>query len=125
MKPKNKLTSKIKRKKVVTLTLSKFELMHLRDLMSVMLPSEGQKSLSSMLAATENRHVIESMLWDKIVAACEDCKLPTGDAAPDYIVAPTGMTPLGVFQIASDPNDDGEGDGKSDPTDISNLFKDK
>lgn len=122
---KQKLTSKIKKKKVITLTLSKFELIHIRDLMSVILPSDGQKSLSAVLAAAENRHVVETMLWEKVVTACKSCNLPTGDTAPDYIVAPTGMTPLGVFQIASDPNDADAGDSKSDPTDISNLFKDK
>lgn len=117
---------RVKKQKTVDLTLSKFELLHIRDLMSVMLPSDGQKTMSHLLAALENRQVIETMLWDKISKACEGCNIPIGDKAPDYLVAATGMTPLGVFQIASDPTEKrGSDEHQNDQTDISDLFKDR
>ena len=120
----------IKRRKTQELRLTQFELLHLRDLMSVCLPPEGKQTLSEALASLENRQLIESMLWKKLSAACAAVGLPTGDDAPYYVVAPTGMTPLGVFQLASDSIDkpgssDGEDDEEVDSEDISNLFRGK
>jgi len=93
----------IKKKKIVQVTLTKYELLHLRDLMSITLPPDGSHTVSSSLAATENRQFVESILWKKISEACMQAGLPVGEEAPDYIVSPTGMTPLGVFQVSSDP----------------------
>lgn len=96
-------TPLIKRKKTANITLTKYELLHLRDLMSVSLPNDGAQTVSTYLANIENRQLIEAMLWNKIFVACKEVDLPTGDEAPDYIVSPVGLTPLGVFQISSEP----------------------
>ena len=120
--------SKIKHRKTHQLRLTKFELLHLRDLMSVCLPPEGKQTLSEALSTLENRQLIEALLWKKISAACSEAGLPTGEEAPDYVVATVGIPSIGVFHLASDPplpslpeKDEDEGD----PADISRLFKGK
>ena len=93
----------IKQQKTHMLRLSKFELLHLRDLFSIMLPPDASTTLSAALADSENRVFIESMLWKKISTACIEAEIPMGDEAPDFIIAPTSAPPLGVFQVSSDP----------------------
>jgi len=121
----------IKHKKTFQIRLSKFELLHLRDLMSICLPPEGSQTVSNSLAVAENRQLIENSLWKKISEACVNVGLPVGDDAPDYVIAPTGMTPLGVFQISSEPytksqpGDDDSDDDDIDHSVLSNLFKGK
>jgi hypothetical protein len=122
----------IKRRKTYQLRLTRFEILHLRDLMSVCLPPEGKQTLSGALATLENRQLIESLLWKKVSAACAEAQLPTGEDAPDYVIAPTGITPLGVFQLASDPNGPEQDDDDGDEEDVSDeesvlasLFKGK
>jgi len=95
--------SQIKQQKTHMLRLSKFELLHLRDLFSIMLPPDASTTLSAALAESENRIFIESMLWKKISAACIEAEIPMGDDAPDFIIAPTNAPPLGVFQVSSEP----------------------
>lgn len=92
----------IKRQAVFELQLSRFELLHLRDLMSVLLPPTGAQTLSQALAAVEDRNLIESILWEKVSALCSEAGLPLDGEAPDYIVAPTSPPPMGVFQINQD-----------------------
>lgn len=99
------LKNKTKRRKTYGLQLTKFELLHLRDLMSVSLPPSGEQTLSQALATVEERPVVESFLWRKLCELCQDADLPVGDEAPDYIVAPVGVPQIGVFMIASDPPD--------------------
>jgi hypothetical protein len=121
----------IKYKKTFQIRLSKFELLHLRDLMSVALPPEGSQTVSNSLAVAENRQLIENGLWKKISEACVNVGLPVGDDAPDYVIAPSGMTPLGVFQISSDPyaktSSEDEDDDEDDLEEsvLSDLFKGK
>ena len=119
----------IKRRKTHQVRFSKFELLHLRDLMSICLPPEGKQTLSGALATLENRQMVESLLWKKIVEACNEVGLPTGDEAPDYVVAPAGMAPLGVFQLASEPfaggDDEDEDDEDDDEKDGKSLFAKK
>lgn len=102
-KSKNK-DQKIKKQKSFTLKLTKFELLHLRDLMSVLLPPTGDETLSGALAKLENRSVIEGMLWKKIASSCVEARLPMMESAPDYMIAPIAPPPLGVFQINTEPD---------------------
>lgn len=95
---------KIHRQKVYNLSLTKYELLHVRDLLSVLLPPDGHQTLSQSLAESEGRSIIESMLWTKVTGLCEEAGLPTGDEAPDYIIAPTSTPALGVFHL----NQEGE-----------------
>jgi hypothetical protein len=122
----------IKHRKTYQVRFTKFELLHLRDLMSITLPPEGTQTVSGALAAVENRQLIENTLWKKVSDACKEVGLPTGEDAPDYVVAPSGMTPLGVFQLSSDPfastpeeNDDEDDAPEGGSENIFDLFKKK
>jgi len=94
----------IKKQSIFELSLTKFELLHLRDLMGILLPPDGGQTVSQSLASAEDRSLIESMLWDKVVKLCTSAKLPMESEAPDYIIAPTAPPPMGVFQINQDLN---------------------
>jgi hypothetical protein len=102
MKKKNKETPKVHRQKTYDLTLTKFEILHIRDLFSVLLPPDGSQTLSQSLAELEGRGLIESKLWAKVSALCEAAELPIDAEAPDYIIAPTSSPTLGVFHINHD-----------------------
>lgn len=98
----------IKKRKTHELRFTKFELLHLRDMFGVVLPPNTDKTLSQHLAELENRVLIESALWSKISSACAEAGLPTGDDAPDYIVAPISSPAMSVFQLSSEPPADSE-----------------
>lgn len=92
----------VKRQAAFNLQLTRFELLHLRDLMGILLPPDGSETLSQALASVEERSLIESMLWEKISKLCSEAKLPLDAEAPDYIIAPVAPPPLGVFQVNQD-----------------------
>ena len=110
----------IKRRKTFPLRLNKFELLHLRDLFGVMLPPELKTTLSQQLALSQDRALIEAKLWQKLAALCAEAELPMGDDAPDFVVAAAGAPPVGVFELAHEPNAEEESedndpfDGKKD-----------
>lgn len=93
---------KIHRQKTFDLTLTKHELLHVRDLMSLMLPPNGEKTVSQALAEVEERNLIESSLWEKVTKLCVVANLPLNNEAPDYIVAPIGPPPMGIFHVNHD-----------------------
>src|SRR3990167_5675346 len=95
---------KIKRRKTFELRLTKFELLHLRDLFSVAFPPDGVKTVSKALAELEDRSLIEAVLWKKVADACSDAELPLDTDAPDYLVAPTAPPTMGVFMLAHEPS---------------------
>ena len=99
---KNDKSPKIHRQKTYELTLTKLELLHIRDLFSVLLPPSGAQTLSQALAETEGRALIESMLWEKVSSLCEAAELPLNEEAPDYIIAPVSSPALGVFHLNHD-----------------------
>lgn len=105
-----------KKRKTHQLRLTKYELLHLRDLFGIVLPHNVGKTLSQALAELEDRPIVEAKLWSKISALCEECDVPLGDDAPDYVVAPAGPPPISVFQITSDPDEETE-DGDFDEED--------
>ena len=98
----------IKKRKTYDLRLTKYELLHLRDLFSVVLPPEGRKTVSQSLAELENRILVETLLWNKVVTACEVADVPLNEEAPDYVLAPAGPPPLSVFHLATEPESDDE-----------------
>ena len=100
--------SEIKKRKTYNLRLTKFELLHLRDLFSVVLPPEAKQTLSQALAELEGRGMVEAFLWKKVYAMCEEAGLPIGDEAPDYVVAPASPPPMGVFLLSSEPPEEEE-----------------
>lgn len=95
----------VKKRKTYELRLTKYELLHLRDMFSIFLPS-GDKTLSQSLAEVESRPMVESAVWRKVAEACTAAELPLGDEAPDYVIASIGTPALGVFQIASEPSEE-------------------
>lgn len=118
-KKEKAVTAKVKVAKTFELNLTKFELLHLRDLLSVALPPEGRVTVSQALAKLENRPLIESYLWNKVSDACISADLPMDSSAPDYVVAPSGAPPLGVFQLAQEEASDSSDD------DASSIFEDE
>ena len=82
---KKKNTSK--KRKTYDLRLTKFELVHIRDMFSIVLPPELTKTLSQALCEIEERQSDEESLWKKIVELCVDADIPIGDDAPSYVVA--------------------------------------
>jgi len=99
----------VKRQQVYNLQLNKFELLHIRDLMGILLPPKGEMTLSRSLAAVEDREIMEEMLWEKVSSLCAEAKLPLAQEAPDYIVIPTSYPAMGVFQLHQEREDSQEG----------------
>lgn len=101
---------KIKKRKTYDLRLTRTELAHLRDLFSVVLPPDTKKTMSQHLAELEDRLYVEDKLWTKISDLLSEAKLPNGDEAPDYIVAPIAPPPMGVFPLSVDDIEEQETD---------------
>lgn len=93
------------RQKTFPVRLTPYELIHIRDLFSVLLVPDVQQTLSQALAALEDRPVVEARLWQRIVAACKTAGVPTGDHAPDFVTGASAPPPVGVFRLATEPAD--------------------
>lgn len=94
-KPASSRSKKKEPEKTFTLTLTTGELEHLRDLFSVMLPSDDDSTVSSALAEMRERTEQESSLWEKIYALCGESGVEIGDDAPDFVV----MSTVGLYEI--------------------------
>jgi len=94
--------SKIKKNKVFTLNVTRLELVHLRDMLSILYPSESKRTISQTLADSESRLFEEGNLWKKVAGLCEEAALPVGDEAPDYAIVPVGHPPMGVFMLSQE-----------------------
>lgn len=101
-KKKVKEEEKVKKTKLFELKLSKTELIHLRDMLSILFPSADEKTISQALATAEQRTFEESSLWKKIASLCVDAEVPVDDEAPDYAIVPIGHAPMGVFMLGQD-----------------------
>lgn len=99
---KKPLVSKIEANDTTVLNLSKAEVHHLRDVMSVILPSEEGTSMSVSLARVKNTLEVEHGLWEKIEAACDRVGLPHGDCVQDYAIIATSSPPLAVFAVEAE-----------------------
>lgn len=93
----------VRRKKTFPVRLTRFELLHLRDLFSVLLASDTSQTVSQALAAVEDRRLVEARLWQKLASTCREADLPTDDEAPDFVVAASQAPPVGVFKLAEEP----------------------
>lgn len=114
--------TEFKRRKTFTLRLTKFELVHLRDLFSVALPPEMKETLSQRLAQSQDRLLVESKLWQKVAKTCKEAELPMDDDAPDFIVSASAAPPISVFELAQEPASDEE--CNNEESGASNLFGD-
>lgn len=91
--------SQQKKVKTFELRMSLEELVHLRDVMSILLPPDGSVTLSQALAQSEKRTLTEGKLWEKITELCKTASVPLGDDAPDYVVGLSGPPMLRVYQL--------------------------
>jgi len=83
-----------------TLSVTTEELGLLRDLMSILLPPDGEYTVATTLAEMTERSQYEKSLWAKLWKACEAANLPVGENAPDFMVAQT--MGLGIYQVAKE-----------------------
>jgi len=114
-KMENQKDGFLKPKKVFTLKLSKHELVHLRDLFSISLPVDLKTTVSQALALNQDRQMVETKLWNKIVALCQESNIPLDEESPDFVVTVTAAPPLGVFEVVSeDSQEEEEGGGGLD-----------
>jgi len=81
------------------LKLTQLELLHLRDLFSILLPPEGKQTVSQVLALSEDRTLAETGLWSKLSGLCKSAGIPTDDEAPDFVVMMAGAPTLGIFKV--------------------------
>ena len=123
-KKKVKEEEKIKKIKLFELKLSKIELIHLRDMLSILFPSAEEKTISQALAASEHRTFEEVSLWKKIASLCVDAEVPIDDEAPDYAVVPTGHAPMGVFMLHQDDEEQAKLSFLKEQTENSETSKD-
>lgn len=105
-KEPQKEAEELKPKKNFTLKLSKQELLHLRDVFSVMLPPDMKLTVSQSLASSQGRHLVETKLWNKVSSLCAEAQIPVGDEAPDFIITLTAPPSLGVFEMITDQDDE-------------------
>lgn len=84
------------------LKLTVSELIHLRDLMSVLLPIEMSDTLSLRLAQSTGRELVEPLLWQKVVKACIAANIATDEEAPDFVVAVSSIPAISVFEVGAD-----------------------
>jgi hypothetical protein len=102
------------------LVLTKTELLHLRDVLSVLLPPDGTHTVSQALALNEDRPIAEGKLWRKVATLCRAAKLPTDDEAPDFVVMPAGAPTLGIMRVFN--NEEPEPEQAGPDGDPSALF---
>jgi hypothetical protein len=84
------------------LTLTRSELLHIRDLMSVIIPSHEGLTVSEALAEAEGRTLIDVALWEKVSCACGIADLALEGDAPDYVISPTSIPMMGIFRVQDD-----------------------
>lgn len=93
-------------RELLELKLTRVELAHIRDLLSIRLPPDLQKTVSQSLAEKEGRPLSEAALWDRVGSLCESSGVPLGDEAPDFIVGLAGLPEMRVFEISTSPIED-------------------
>lgn len=97
------MSDKFKKRKTYDVRLTKFDLIHLRDLFSVTLPPEMKETLSQRLAQSQERVLVEAKLWQKIAKVCQEAEIPLNDDAPDFVVAASTSPAISVFELAHEP----------------------
>jgi hypothetical protein len=91
-------------RKSIELKLTRAELEHIRDMMSVMVAKTRTKTLSVLLSEHKNSTGQEARLWKKILELCDENSITVGKDAPDYLV---GVINNPTFAMITLPSDDG------------------
>jgi hypothetical protein len=81
---------------LVGLKLTKKELRFLYRLSSVYV--NEQTAVSELLAHSLKCTKSETTLVNKIIEACKRAGIPAGQSAPDFLLVPNGIVPLGIVQ---------------------------
>lgn len=108
-KPK-KVEESTKTIKTYAVRLTKYELLHLRDLFSILLPPTIHISVSQALAAVAERSMVEGRLWAKLRGICAQAEIPLDDDAPDFVIAAAAPPTLSVFHLADSPDEEADDD---------------
>ena len=108
-----KTAKSVRKSKIKTetwsLSLTQEEIIHIRNLLSILLPPTGEISLSeSLLECNDMSGDVDSSLWQKIWNLCVESGVAIGDEAPDFLVGPTDPTPLAVYKVHLDEDEGGE-----------------
>jgi hypothetical protein len=109
MKKKEKVKQNNKQQdKSLLLSLTKKQLIHLRDLFSISLPPDKDMTVSHSLALLRKRSKEEVSLWEQICELCEKENVDLGESAPDFVVSITSVPPMGVFEVLDEDEEAGE-----------------
>ena len=104
--PVKKDAADLKRNQTFQLTLTLNELLHVRDIRSVILPPSSDTRLSEALAQHEGRELSEGNLWQKVCDLCVEANVPTGTEAPDFYIGIQEPVSFGVFQLDGEEGDE-------------------
>lgn len=94
--------SKEKRVLNYDLRITKSELIHVRDLLSVKVPNDEDMTISEMIAKSEIREEADIQLWKKIVKLCKEANVAVEDEAPDYTIGITSTPKMYVFRVQNE-----------------------
>lgn len=83
---------------VYGLELTAPELIHIRDLFSVISP-DVTKTLSQKLSMANGMGIHEAKLWKKICIACLTAGIPVGAGAPDYLATDISQPKIDIFPL--------------------------
>ncbi len=83
---------------VYGLELTAPELIHIRDLFSVISPDQT-KTLSQKLSMANGMGIHEAKLWKKICIACLTAGIPVGAGAPDYLATDISQPKIDIFPL--------------------------
>lgn len=98
-----------RRRTTFNLKLSKIELVHLRDLFSIVLATDAGQTVSQGLAAAEDRAMVEAKLWQRVATVCREASIELDEDAPDFVCAAMPVAPpVGVYRLAHEPGENGE-----------------
>lgn len=89
-----------------SLTLTRTQLKHLRDVLSVVASPDSTRTLSQTLAESEGRPISEAHLWSKIVDACDGAGLALGEDAPDFLIVMCKAPELTVMKVERDDDEE-------------------
>jgi hypothetical protein len=88
-----------KRIKTFNVSFTKTQIIHLRDLFSIVF-ADGTTA-SQSLARHEGRTTSEVELWKKIAKVCKTAKVAVGDEAPDFVIGISEPPVMSVFGISA------------------------
>ena len=91
---------KVKKRETYGIQFTRIELVHLRDLFSIMLPNQMVTTVSQHLAKIEQRPLTETKLWNKLVKKLKAAEVPTDDDAPDFTLGIASLPDIAVFPVA-------------------------